>query len=70
VWLAALLMGGAGSEYDEPLRRLLYAGNDPVLGRNAGVLTWIGSFQLLVPVRLLPPSISPFEGGDARPCCC
>ncbi len=53
VWLAALLVGGAGSEYDEPLRRLLYAGHDPVLGRNARVLTWIGSFQLLLPLALL-----------------
>ena len=53
VWLVALLIGGAGSDFDEPLRRSLYAGNDPVLGRNAGFLTWIGSFQLLVPLTLL-----------------
>jgi undecaprenyl-diphosphatase len=53
VWLVALLIGGAGSGYDEPLRRLLYAGHDPVLARNARFLTWFGSFQLLVPLTLI-----------------
>ncbi len=53
LWLFALVVGGAGSEYDEPLRKALYAGTDPVLGRNARLLTWLGSVELLVPLALL-----------------
>ena len=53
VWLAALVLGGDGSPYDGPLRRSLYAGTDAVLGRNAGFLTWLGSFELLIPLALL-----------------
>jgi undecaprenyl-diphosphatase len=53
VWLASLMVGGAGSEYDEPLRRSLYAGTDQVLGRNAGLLTWLGSAEVLIALALL-----------------
>ncbi len=53
VWLTALLVGGFGSEYDEPLRRALYAGRNEVLGHNAGLLTWLGSAELLIPLALV-----------------
>ena len=52
-WLAALLLGGAGTEYDEPLRRELYAGGDEVLARNAALLTWLGSIWILIPITLV-----------------
>ena len=52
VWLAALLAGGAGSEYDEPLRRMLYAGEDPVLSRNALLLSWLGRGVFLIPLAV------------------
>jgi len=53
VWLAALLLGGAGSAYDEPLRSDLFAAGDPVLTRNAGLLTWLGAAEVLIPLALL-----------------
>ena len=53
VWLLALVLGGAASEYDEPLRRALYAGQDQALGRNAALLTWLGSAELLIPLTLV-----------------
>jgi undecaprenyl-diphosphatase len=52
VWLAALILGGAGSEYDEPLRRALYAGDDPILSRNALALSWLGRGVVLLPLAL------------------
>ncbi len=52
VWLAALILGGAGSEYDEPLRRWLYAGGDPVLSRNALLLSWLGRGVVLLPLAV------------------
>jgi undecaprenyl-diphosphatase len=52
VWLGALILGGAGSEYDEPLRRSLYAGRDPILSRNALLLTWLGRGILLMPLAV------------------
>ena len=52
IWLASLILGGAGSEYDEPLRRTLYAGNDPVLSRNALMLSWLGRGVVLLPLAL------------------
>ncbi len=53
VWLVALLVGGAGSEYDEPLRRSLYAGQNEVLGRNAALLTQLGDALVLIPLTLV-----------------
>ncbi|HLL59238.1 MAG TPA: phosphatase PAP2 family protein [Allosphingosinicella sp.] len=53
VWLAAMLLGGAGWEVDETYRRALYAGSDKVLARNALLLTYLGSGWLLVPLALL-----------------
>ena len=53
VWVAALLLGGAGTEYDEPLRRQLYAGDNAVLARNASLLSWLGSSVLLIPITIL-----------------
>ena len=47
VWLVALIHGGAGSEWDEALRRSLYADRDAVLGRNAALLSWLGNGILL-----------------------
>ncbi len=52
VWLAALILGGAGSEYDEPLRRWLYAGSDPILSRNALLLSWLGRGIVLLPLAV------------------
>ncbi len=52
VWLAALIVGGAGSEYDEPLRRWLYAGDDAVLARNAALLSWLGRGLVLMPLAV------------------
>jgi undecaprenyl-diphosphatase len=53
VWLAALLLGGPGTEYDEPLRNQLYAGGHEVLARNAGLLTWLGKGVVLIPLTIL-----------------
>jgi undecaprenyl-diphosphatase len=53
VWIAALLLGGPGTEYDEPLRRDLYAGTHQVLARNAGFFTWLGSGYVLIPLTVL-----------------
>ena len=47
VWLVSLVNGGAGSEWDEALRRSLYAADEPTLGRNAALLTWLGNGMLL-----------------------
>jgi undecaprenyl-diphosphatase len=52
LWLAALMLGGAGSPYDEPLRRSLYAGDNDMLVRNAWFLTRLGDALLLIPVTL------------------
>jgi undecaprenyl-diphosphatase len=53
VWLAALLLGGAGAGWDENLYRSLYAGGNSILARNAGFLTMIGSGQILIPLTLV-----------------
>lgn len=53
VWLAALLLGGSGSELDEIYRRALYARNDPILARNAALLSYLGSGIVLIPLALL-----------------
>ncbi len=47
VWLLSLLHGGAGSGWDEELRRSLYAGGNPVLSRNAALLTLLGDGVIL-----------------------
>jgi undecaprenyl-diphosphatase len=53
VWLAALLLGGANSPYDEPLHRALYAGGNAVLARNAALLTRLGGGVILTVLALL-----------------
>jgi len=53
VWLAALLLGGEGSPYDEALRRELVAERGSVLARNAAMLNWLADFTVLVPLTLL-----------------
>ena len=53
VWLAALFLGGAGSELDETYRGALYAGNDKVLARNAVLLTYLGSGWILAPLAII-----------------
>ena len=52
VWLAALILGGGGSEHDEALRRWLYAADDAVLARNAMLLSWLGRGMVLMPLAL------------------
>jgi undecaprenyl-diphosphatase len=52
VCIAMLLMGGAESPLDESLRRSLYAGDDAVLKRNAGLMTILGSGKVLLPIGL------------------
>ena len=47
VWLVALTQGGAGSEWDEALRRSVFADGNAVLRRNAALLTWLGDGILL-----------------------
>ena len=47
VWVLSLVNGGAGSGWDEGLRRSLYAADNPALGRNAALLTWLGNGMLL-----------------------
>jgi undecaprenyl-diphosphatase len=47
VWLVALVQGGAGSEWDEPLRRSLYSADNAVLARNARLLSWLGNGMIL-----------------------
>ncbi len=47
VWLLSLLHGGAGSGWDEELRRSLYADGNPALGPKAALLTLLGDAILL-----------------------
>ena len=53
VWLAALLLGGPGSPYDEPLQRSLYAGSNSALARNAHFLSWLGQGLVLSGLAVL-----------------
>ncbi len=53
LWLAALILGGSGSDYDEPLRRSLYAGEDEVLARNAILISWMGRGVVLIPLTIV-----------------
>lgn len=45
--------GGAGTPFDERYHRLLYAGNNPMLVRNAQLLTEVGAWYVLVPATVL-----------------
>ncbi|MDP9413255.1 MAG: phosphatase PAP2 family protein [Pseudomonadota bacterium] len=47
VWLLSLLHGGAGSGWDEELRRSLYADGNPALRPQAALLTLLGDAILL-----------------------
>ena len=47
VWFVSLVNGGSGSEWDEALRRSLYAADNPALAGNARLLTWLGNGILL-----------------------
>ena len=49
LFAAMLVTGGPETPFDERYHRLLYAGDNPVLVRNAQLLTQIGSFYVLVP---------------------
>jgi undecaprenyl-diphosphatase len=53
VWLAALLLGGEGSPYDEGIRRELVAERGSVVARNAALLNWLADLVVLVPLTLL-----------------
>lgn len=53
VWLAALILGGPGSPSDKVIRSALYAGEDPVLARNAVLLSWLGRGVVLMPLTLV-----------------
>ncbi len=50
---AMLVTGGAGTAFDERYHRLLYAVYNPVLVRNAQLLTEIGAWYVLVPATVL-----------------
>jgi len=53
LWLALLLLGGAGSGWDEALYRRLYAADNAVLAANARLLTSLGGWMVLVPVAIV-----------------
>jgi undecaprenyl-diphosphatase len=53
LWLAALILGGAGFGLDEQVYHSLYASIDPVFIRNARFLTRLGSWTVLVPVTVI-----------------
>jgi undecaprenyl-diphosphatase len=53
IWLALMILGGAGVEWDEALYRRLYAADDAALAQNARVLTMIGGWTVLVPVAIV-----------------
>lgn len=52
LWITMLVLGGAGWDFDQRLYAALYAGEDGLLGRNALLLTWIGSWKVTVPLAL------------------
>ena len=45
--------GGPGTAFDERYHRLLYAGNNPMLVRNAQLLTEVGAWYVLIPATVL-----------------
>jgi membrane-associated phospholipid phosphatase len=53
IWLALLLLGGAGSGLDERLYAQLYAADNEVLAGNARLLSRLGSWTVLVPVSIV-----------------
>ena len=52
LWLAMLLLGGAGWEQDEALLAMIRAGEDGVLARNASVLTKFGGWMVLSAITI------------------
>ena len=48
IWLACLLLGGAGSPFDESLLSSLYAGGNDILARNAILISWLGRGVVLI----------------------
>ena len=53
LWLAMLLLGGAGWEQDEALLAMIRAGEDGVLARNAAVLTKFGGWMVLSAITIV-----------------
>ena len=53
LWLAMLLLGGAGWEQDEALLAMIRAGEDGVLARNASVLTKFGGWMVLSAITIV-----------------
>lgn len=53
IWLATLLLGGLGWEWDRDLYLALYAADNAVLARNADLLTEVGSWRILVPIAVV-----------------
>lgn len=47
-----LILGGAGSGFDESLAASLFAGDGTLLSRNARMLTILGSWKVLVPLSI------------------
>ena len=60
-WLALLILGGAGSPWDEALYRALYAGDNDLLARNAGFLTMLGSWRILIPLTVAATVLLAFQ---------
>ena len=53
VFAGMMATGGPGTAFDERYHRLLYAGNNPMLVRNAQLLTEVGAWYVLIPATVL-----------------